>query len=63
MKSRSTLLLLAAAGITFGLMKYYDSKFLPTRAASLKASLTWDRGSEMTQHADFTLATKMALFF
>ena len=33
---------------------------LPT---GLKASLTWDRGSEMTQHAAFTLATQMAVFF
>ena len=31
--------------------------------ASLKASLTWDRGSELSQHAAFTLATDVAVFF
>lgn len=35
-------------------------KTLPTH---LKESLTWDRGSEMAQHAAFTLATKVAVFF
>ncbi len=29
----------------------------------LKASLTWDRGSELTSHAKFTLATKVAVYF
>ncbi|MDB4916293.1 MAG: putative transposase, partial [Gemmatimonadetes bacterium] len=33
---------------------------LPTH---LKASLTWDRGSEMAQHAAFTVATQVAVFF
>lgn len=29
----------------------------------LKASLTWDRGTEMTAHARFTLATDMKVYF
>lgn len=29
----------------------------------LKASLTWDRGSELTQHKAFTMATKVAVYF
>ena len=29
----------------------------------LKASLTWDRGSELTQHQAFTVATKVAVYF
>ena len=29
----------------------------------LKASLTWDRGSELTQHKAFTVATNMAVYF
>src|SRR5450755_455608 len=29
----------------------------------LKASLTWDRGSEMAQHTAFTVATKVAVYF
>jgi IS30 family transposase len=33
---------------------------LPT---GLKTSLTWDRGSELTQHAAFTLATNVAVYF
>lgn len=35
-------------------------KRLPT---TLKGSLTWDRGAEMTSHAAFTLATDMAVYF
>lgn len=29
----------------------------------MMASLTWDRGSELTSHAKFTLATKVAVYF
>jgi IS30 family transposase len=31
--------------------------------AILKASLTWDRGSELSQHVAFTLATDVAVYF
>jgi len=34
-----------------------------TLPKGLTASLTWDRGSEMAQHAAFTLATKVAVYF
>ncbi len=37
MKSRSTLILLLAAVVTFGVMRFYDSKFLPTREAARDA--------------------------
>ena len=45
MKSRSTLLLIAVAGIVFGLMKFYDSKFANTRDAARDAKkvLSFDR--------------------
>lgn len=33
---------------------------LPRR---LKASLTWDRGSELTEHAKFTVATDVKVYF
>ena len=50
MKSRSTLLLLVAAGITFGLMKFYDSKFANTRDAARDAKkvLNFDRDKVTT---------------
>ena len=34
-----------------------------TLPEGLKASLTWDRGSEMAQHAAFTLTTNVAVYF
>lgn len=29
----------------------------------LRKSLTWDRGSELTQHAKFTVATDVKVYF
>ena len=31
--------------------------------AEIRKSLTWDQGAEMANHADFTLATNMQVFF
>lgn len=33
---------------------------LPTQ---LRRSLTWDRGTEMAEHVEITLATDMAIYF
>ena len=32
-------------------------------AAELRGSLTWDRGKEMAEHKQFTMATEMAVYF
>ena len=50
MKSRSTLLLLVAAGIAFGLMKTYEAKFVNTRDAARDAKkvLNFDRDKVTT---------------
>jgi IS30 family transposase len=34
-----------------------------TLPSALRRSLTWDRGSEMAEHKEFTLATDMAVYF
>jgi IS30 family transposase len=34
-----------------------------TLPAELRRSLTWDRGLEMADHAQFTLATELGVFF
>jgi IS30 family transposase len=34
-----------------------------TLPAALRRTLTWDRGTEMAAHADFTIATKVKVFF
>jgi IS30 family transposase len=34
-----------------------------TLPAQLRRSLTWDRGTEMAQHVEITLATNMAIYF
>ena len=31
--------------------------------AELRKSLTWDRGSEMSRHGNFTLATNVDVYF
>jgi len=31
--------------------------------AALRKSLTWDRGSELTEHAKFTIATDVKVYF
>ena len=39
------------------------SKQVRKLPSQLRASLTWDRGSEMAAHKSFTLATKMQVYF
>jgi IS30 family transposase len=39
------------------------SKQVRKLPSQLRASLTWDRGSEMSAHKSFTLATKMQVYF
>ena len=36
---------------------------IQTLPIQLRRSLTWDRGNEMTRHAEITLATNMAIYF
>ncbi len=47
-----------AEGVTTALIR--EVKRLP---GGLMATLTWDRGSEMAQHARFTVATDVAVYF
>jgi IS30 family transposase len=46
-----------------GLVARALARRVRTLPAGLKASLTWDRGSELAQHTQFTLATKVAVYF
>jgi IS30 family transposase len=39
------------------------SKHVRQLPATLRRSLTWDRGHEMAKHKSFTLATKVQVFF
>jgi len=39
------------------------SRHVRTLPASLRRSLTWDRGSEMASHKDFTVATDVQVYF
>jgi IS30 family transposase len=39
------------------------SKHVRTLPASLRRSLTWDRGFEMADHKDFTIATDVKVYF
>ena len=38
-------------------------KVITTLPAHLRKSLTWDQGTELSEHAQITLATKMAIYF
>jgi IS30 family transposase len=39
------------------------SRHVPKLPASLRRSLTWDRGLEMAKHRSFTVATDVQVFF
>lgn len=62
---RSRFLLLARIGATKKTDTVVDALIgrVQTLPEQLKASLTWDRGSEMTAHARFTLDTNVKVYF
>jgi IS30 family transposase len=39
------------------------AKHITTLPAQLRRSITWDQGSEMTEHVKFTIATNIAVYF
>ncbi len=47
----------------FAIPKSKDSKAFPKLPKELYRSLTWDRGTEMTDHLRFTVATKIDVYF
>ncbi|MDP1738234.1 MAG: IS30 family transposase [Caulobacter sp.] len=62
---RSRFLLLARIGATKKTDEVVAAlvRRVQTLPEQVKASLTWDRGSEMTAHARFTLATDIKVYF
>jgi IS30 family transposase len=61
-KSRYVMLIRPPARDTFSIVKALAHR-IQKLPASLKQSLTWDRGLEMAQHKAFTVATDVQVYF
>ncbi len=53
----------ALAGYGAITMKDALVDYMSTLPEQLRKSLTWDRGKELSAHADFTIETGIAVFF